>query len=534
MNQASATNRVPERPQHEFYRTRPLAAKPADRNHGLAPARFDRLLTAKDRPGPSSLFRHADLFQPEPLAFRSRLGFNEGRALRSVPPGIETGDTGEIAVVYRGEPRMRQRLLPVVYFLALGAAGPGTADEGASPTLPVVVTSPHGRIKADVLLEKSDRAASIPHYRVWFQDRPVALPSRLGIDLGDGTNLGADSTIEAVKTRSFRETYIQFPGKRSRVENHGSETTITLRERAAPARRWEVVVRAYDDGVAFRYRFPAQEGWARLIIGGERTAFRLPENAVAYALPLSSFTTSHEARYQKRLVAEIPSEWLLGLPLLVELPGTGWAALTEASLTGYAGLYLARQGRKSASLLSRLSPLPDEPKVAVQAGLPHESPWRVLMIADKLERLVESDLVLNLNAPCAIADTSWIKPGKTTFPWWNGFYERDVPFKPGLNTRTAKYYIDFCAKREFPITRSTASITWRGTAVQSSPTRAPALPRASTALTCPRSFATPGPGESGFGSGCTGRPPRSTWRGPSRSTASGASRASCSTSWTAI
>jgi alpha-glucosidase len=72
------------------------------------------------------------------------------------------------------------------------------------------------------------------------------------------------------------------------------------------------------------------------------------------------------------------------------------------------------------------------------------------MIADKVERLVESDLVLNLNAPCAVGDTSWIHPGKTTFPWWNGFYETGVPFKMGLNTATAKYYIDFCAEAGIP------------------------------------------------------------------------------------
>jgi alpha-glucosidase len=69
-----------------------------------------------------------------------------------------------------------------------------------------------------------------------------------------------------------------------------------------------------------------------------------------------------------------------------------------------------------------------------------------------LERLVESDLVLNLNAPCALADTSWIRPGKTTFPWWNGFHEEKgkVPFAMGLNTETAKYYIDFCAEAGIP------------------------------------------------------------------------------------
>ena len=351
----------------------------------------------------------------------------------------------------QGETGMRWYFSPVFCLFGLNVAVAVTdaGDEGSSSASPIVVTSPDSRIRAEVFLETAGDRTSIPHYRVSFRGRPAVLPSRLGIDLADGSSLGADSTIEGIKARSFHETYIQFPGKRGKVDDHGSEAVISLRERAEPKRRWEVVVRAYNDGAAFRYRFPAQEGWPRLEIAGERTNFTLPEG-IAYSLPLDSFTTSHEARYRKESVAFIPKEGLLGLPLLVELPETGWLAITEANLTEYAGMYLAREGDKGASLASRLSPLPKEPKVAVRAGLPHESPWRVLMIADKPERLVESDLVLNLNAPLAIGDTSWIKPGKTTFPWWNGFHEEKVPFTMGLNTATAKYYIDFCAEAGIP------------------------------------------------------------------------------------
>jgi len=149
-------------------------------------------------------------------------------------------------------------------------------------------------------------------------------------------------------------------------------------------------------------------------------------------------------------VPEIPRDWLLGLPLLLECPGRGWAAITEANLTDYAGLYLARADARPAVLSSRLSPLPGKPKVAVKASLPHLSPWRVVLLAPDSGRLIESDLVLNLNEPCALKDTSWIKTGKTTFPWWNGFHLENVPFKPGLNTATMKHYIDFCAEAGIP------------------------------------------------------------------------------------
>ena len=302
----------------------------------------------------------------------------------------------------------------------------------------------------ELSLAKHGEGKSSPAYSISFRGRPVILPSRLGIDLVGGSGPGHDSTIEGVRTRVIDETYHQHPGKRSRVVNRCEEVVVSLRERAAPARQWELIMRAYDDGVALRYRLAAREGGEGVAIARERTQFRLPGDALAFVLPLDGYTTSHEARYQKKAVAEIPEKWLLGLPLLAELPGTGWLVVMEANLTDYAGMYLAREPEGETILGSRLAPRPHEPNVAVRVDLPHDSPWRVLMIADKVERLVESDLVLNLNAPCALADTSWIKPGKTTFPWWNGFYEDKAPFRMGLNTETAKYYIDFCAEAGIP------------------------------------------------------------------------------------
>ena len=317
-----------------------------------------------------------------------------------------------------------------------------------------VATSPNHQIRIELFIPGRGGAQDSPVYSVSLNGRPVVLPSRLGIDLVGEQALGRDSTIEGVRTRSIDETYTQHPGKRSRVVDHCEEVVVTLRERSAPSLRWEVVLRAYDDGVALRYRFPAQDGSQRLEIAGDRTQIQLPGDAHGYTLPLNGYTTSHEVRYKKKSVSEIPAAWLLGLPLLTELPGTGWLAVMEANLTDYAGMYLAcAAGGGGAVLDCRLSPRPGEPKVAVRADLPHDSPWRVFMIADKVERLVESDLVLNLSAPCALTDTSWIRPGKTTFPWWNDychFHEDKVPFEMGLNTETAKYYIDFCTEAGIP------------------------------------------------------------------------------------
>jgi alpha-glucosidase len=313
---------------------------------------------------------------------------------------------------------------------------------------PIVCWSPDGTLAIEFSLRSDGATYAVPHYQVRGAVGNVIGWSRLGVELAGGELLGGPCEVMGVETRFVRDEYAQFPGKRREVVGHATEATVRLRETAKPYRRWEVVLRAYDDGVAFRYRFPAQEGWTALAIAGERTGFAVPARARAYAAPLSGFTTSYETRYQVKPVVELPKDWLLGLPLLLEYPGGVWAAITEANVTEYAGMYLASSER--GFLTARLSPLPKEPELAVRAPLPHVSPWRVVLVGDRVGRLVESDLVLNLSDPCAIEDTLWIKPGKTTFPWWNGYYEENVPFKSGLNTTTIKYYVDFCAEAGIP------------------------------------------------------------------------------------
>lgn len=321
----------------------------------------------------------------------------------------------------------------------------------ATPDTPrIQVLSPNGRVRIEVMLQQEEETEAVPSYRVFFNDQPIILKSRLNIDLADGLSLGQSCLIESVETRTLRNEYVVSPGKRREVLDHCTQAIVTLRQRTPPNRQWQIVLRAYDDGAAFRYRFPDQEGWPSLVISGERTEFALPDDVKAYALPLNSFTTSHEKYYQKKPVTEIPKDWLLGLPLLLEYPGRGWAAITEANLTDYAGMYLAHAGEHPAVLTSRLSPLPDEPKVAVRAALPHVSPWRVVLLGTEAGRLIDSDLILHLNEPCTLPNISWIKTGKTTFPWWNGFHLENVPFKPGLNTATMKHYIDFCAEAGIP------------------------------------------------------------------------------------
>ncbi len=314
----------------------------------------------------------------------------------------------------------------------------------------VVVKSPDGRLAIELFTRKASREPSPLQYRVALSDRAVVGASKLGVSLKGGTILGRSSVIVSSQSTMIDSSFEQYPGKRTHVIDRANETTLTLRERGAKPLEWQLVVRAYDDGVAFRYRFPKQPGWSELELSEELTEFAFPQGAVATVLPLDSFTTSHENRYEKRRVDEIPARGLLALPFLVEVPKVGWASVLEANLTDYAGMYLSRTKAPGGTFISRLSPLPSEPKIAVRAPLPHDSPWRLILIATEARQLLESDTVLKLNAPSGIKDTSWIKPGKTTFPWWNDYYETNVPFKMGLNTETAKHYIDFCSEYGIP------------------------------------------------------------------------------------
>jgi alpha-glucosidase len=341
--------------------------------------------------------------------------------------------------------------------LAAAAVAPGRAASVAPDPREVRIDSPDSRIQIRFRLGEAGGARGVPLYSIAFDRKTLIRDGRLGIALAGAPSLTAGFRLRKVVHESQDHVYRVFPGKTSTLHDRFRQVTLLLEESApgkgeeapgAAGRQLELIFRAYDDGVAFRYRFP--RSGSRLEIAEEQTTFPIEGNPKAYALPLGSFTTSYEAYYTPMPLRQLPAKLLLGLPLLLEYPEGVWAAFTEADLTDYAGMYLAPDPGAPGTLVSRLSPLPSRPEVKVEIETPHASPWRVVMIAPDPGRLIESTLVLNLNPPCALPDTSWIHPGKTTFPWWNGYTVGDAGFEGGLNTRTIKHYIDFCAQAGIP------------------------------------------------------------------------------------
>lgn len=307
------------------------------------------------------------------------------------------------------------------------------------------VLSPSGLATAEVSLDEHSR----PFFAVSFKGKPLVLASQLRLNFADGSSLGEKCSIEKCETREIKEEFRQFPGKRSQVQSHCYELVLSFQENGDLQRKWQVVVRAFDDGVAIRYHIPQQDGEQKIRIASEATHFSFTNEANATYLPLPDFVTSHENDYQTSSVGKLPEDQLMGIPLLVEVPGVGAAAIGEANLTNYAGMFLKKVAGQTA-VVTTLSPRVDQQGVAVVAELPAETPWRVIFVAQHAHELIESDLPLKLNAPSVIGDPSWIVPGKTTFPWWNGFYEEGIPFESNLNTDFAKYYIDFCAEYGIP------------------------------------------------------------------------------------
>lgn len=321
-------------------------------------------------------------------------------------------------------------------------AGCGLALAQASA--PVVVSSPDGAIRMTFSAPGGHLA-----YEVAYRGKPVLTPSALGLEIQNQPVLGTDVEITSSKSGKIDETYTLPAGKSKEVRNQCNTVALDVRETKDPKRRFTVEARVYNDGAAFRYVVPQQDALQELRISNEHTQFVFAKDATTYPLIFRNYRTSWEDNYRTVALSGIHPESLIALPLLTELPGVAFLAITEANIDNYSGMYLMHDERNARQLSARLAPHIDDATVSVAVKTPAPSPWRVLMIADAPGRLLESQIVNNLNPPQAFADASWIKPGKASWDWWSGPYDENVKFKPGKNLETSKHYVDFAAQAGF-------------------------------------------------------------------------------------
>lgn len=301
----------------------------------------------------------------------------------------------------------------------------------------VKLTSPDGNLKFELRL-----TARQPDYSVTYKGTPLIKNSPLSIEFSDGW-WGADLKIEKPVYKTIEENYDLVVGKSKKVYSHSEEVVIPLVETKNLKRQVNLVVRAFDDGVAFRYQFPKQEGRISHVVYDEATTFNPVGNPDLLRLHLPDFLSSHEGLYTFGKYSEMEEGKLMDMPATFEFKNGIYMAITEAAVRDYAGMMMSKN---DGMLCGKLSPKLGNERVKVEADLPHQSPWRTLIISDRVGALIESDILTNLNEPCKIEDTSWIKPGKTTFTWWNGNVVPDTTFMPGNNFETNKYYIDFAAR----------------------------------------------------------------------------------------
>jgi alpha-glucosidase len=334
---------------------------------------------------------------------------------------------------------LRATLLCLLAFFAVQTVVAQGKDAAA-----VKVTSPNGQIT--FLLFDAAPPDNL-YYTVEFHAKQLIGKSRLGLELTGQPALGPGMRKTGEQTNNVDESYTVPVGKTSTVRDHYNSVHVDFED--AAGRKLAMEVRAFDDGAAFRYVVPEQASLKQVSIAHESTEFNFVMDATTYPLILDGFQSSYEDEYQQRMVSGLHPDWLVGLPFLAEEPGIGWVAITEANIDNYAGMYL-RKGKDRISVRAELSPRTDDPRIAVEATTPFTSPWRVLMIGDEPGRLIESNMILNLNPPSKIADTSWIKAGKSAWDWWSGQAAPSVSFKTGMNTATMKHYIDFASLSGFP------------------------------------------------------------------------------------
>ena len=301
------------------------------------------------------------------------------------------------------------------------------------------ITSPNGNITCIFIVEKNGI-----FYKINFKGTPVIQKSSLGLVFKEGSFTN-NIKITDIKITEGNERYTLPVGRTKEVNDQYRQLVISLQQLQSASLKINIEVRAFNDGIAFRYQLPQWEGDQTFTLLEEKSVFNIAGDPVITALFFPNYTSSHEGVYQKIPVSKIAQDTLIDLPALFQLPGNIYMAITEASLVNYAGMYLSKKGN---SLVSNLSPLPGQTNEKVKASLPHQSPWRVMLISDRIGTFIESNLLTSLAEPCKIKDLSWIRPGKSTFPWWNGNVMPDTINAPGNNFVSAKYYIDFCARNK--------------------------------------------------------------------------------------
>lgn len=315
--------------------------------------------------------------------------------------------------------------------------------------------SPDGKIGITVNMDQ------VLTWMVTCDGQSVLAASPLSMETVQGEVWGKAPQLTK-SVRSSADAVITSPFyRKNQIRDQYNQLTLSFKG------NWDVIFRAYNDGVAYRFRYT---GTKPLQVKDEQVAFQFEEDhaaVVPYVRPRSKdksidaqFYSAFENTYVREKLSQLDREKLMFLPLVVELPEGRKILITEVDLESYPGLYL--RGTKEHTLGGVFAPYP---QTTVQGGhnmlqrivTARESyiakvngnrdfPWRVMVITREDKQLADCDMVYRLAAPSRVKDLSWIKPGKVAWDWWNDWNIGGVDFQAGINNDTYKYYIDFAAR----------------------------------------------------------------------------------------
>lgn len=362
------------------------------------------------------------------------------------------------------------------FILTAAALLSASASLGATE----VLTSPDGRLQLSFDLT----ADGTPTYKMDYNNKPVIATSRLGLELKNQKSLLDGFKMERVSRSSFDETWQPVWGEQSSIRNHYNEMAVCLSQPDDNGHLREMIVRfrLYDDGVGFRYEWPAQDNFTYFTIKEERTEFAMTGDHTAYWIPGDYDTQEYDytisrlsevrekmpaVKFSYNVSSTVFSDTGVQTSLQLKTDDGIYLNIHEAACVDYSTMHL-NLDEKRMVLTSWLTPDARGDKGYLMA--PCHSPWRTVMVTSTATAALDSKLILNLNEPCKLEDTSWIHPTKYMGVWWEMIVGKSSwaysnasavnldsidykTMKPngihGANNDNVKRYIDFAAENGF-------------------------------------------------------------------------------------
>lgn len=305
----------------------------------------------------------------------------------------------------------------------------------------VLVSSPDGAVTVTVGVKNNQ-----PYYTMNYHSKIIVLPSHLGFQVDNG-NIGSHVKMTGKQYASKDETWSQVWGEDELVRNHYNELTVSFQEQTGAKKKMDVQFRVFNDGIGFRYILPEKIKGEKYCVQEELTEIALAHDAKAWSIP-SNHTEYFEGIYTCDLLSKKDT---VCTPLTIAYEDSLFLAIHEAALKDYASVNLTpRPAEEGVMLLTALTPWQSGVKVYVEGEL--KTPWRTITIGKTAGDLMTSRLMLNLNEPTQIKDTSWIEPGRYIGIWWSIHKKQntwEMGPQHGATTENVKRYMDFAARHGF-------------------------------------------------------------------------------------